>query len=57
MLEAIANAYIADLKVHERQITQRMQWAQIARIEKLESALRAARGRLHINPSFSLKAN
>jgi hypothetical protein len=57
MLEAIANAYIADLRVHERQINQRMQWAQIARIEKLESALRAARGRLHLNPNFSLKAN
>lgn len=57
MLEAIANAYIADLRVHERQINQRMQWAQLARIEKLESALRTARGRLHLNANFSLKAN
>lgn len=57
MLEAIANAYIVDLQVHERQINQRMQYAQISRIEKLESALRTARGRLHLNPTFSLKAN
>ena len=58
MFEEIANAYVVDLQVHERQISQRKQWAQLARIEKLEGALRAARGRLHLNPTFnSLKAN
>jgi hypothetical protein len=57
MLEAIANAYKVDLQVHERQISQRLQWAQLARIEQLENALRVARGRLHLNPNFSLKTN
>jgi hypothetical protein len=57
MLEQYANARMVDLQVHERQISQRMQWAQLARIEKLESALRTARVRLHLSPNFSLKAN
>ena len=57
MYEAFANAYRAQLEVHERQINQRMEWDQISRIEKLERALRSARAKLQFSTNFSLKAS
>lgn len=53
MLESMFEARQRELFVAERQITSRMQWAQLARIERLENALRAAKERLFVgNPTF-----
>jgi len=57
MLEELMNANVANLKRAERTIEHRVNWEQISRIEKLERALRAARGTLHVLPNLSPKAN
>ncbi|GMV85522.1 MAG: hypothetical protein AMXMBFR80_13770 [Dehalococcoidia bacterium] len=57
MLPELANARQLELKVLETQINQRMAWSQIARVERLERALKAARGRLQVLPALSPKAH
>lgn len=56
MLESMFQARQNELFAAEKQITNRMQWAQFARIERLETALRAAKERLFVgNPTFAAK--
>ena len=57
MYEAFAKARTTELAVFERKINQRMEWAHVSRIEKLERALRSARGKMQFTANFSLKAN
>lgn len=46
MLQEMMNAHEAEMRVAARAITQRMEYHQFSRIERLERALRSARGRL-----------
>jgi hypothetical protein len=48
MLQELMDVRIAELAIAERQINQRMEFAQLSRIDRLESALRSARGRLSL---------
>ena len=56
MYEELVNAHLVNLKTAERSIEHRMNWAQIARIERLERALSTARGKLQ-TLNLSVKAN
>ncbi len=57
MLPELVNARQQELKALEPQINQRMAWSQIVRVERLERALKAARGKLQVLPALSPKAN
>ncbi len=57
MLPELVNARQQELQVLETQINQRMAWSQIVRVERLERALKAARGKLQVLPTLSPKAN
>ncbi len=57
MLPELVNARMQELQALETQINQRMAWSQIVRVERLERALKAARGRLQVLPALSPKAN
>ncbi|MCL4240764.1 MAG: hypothetical protein KJ048_05365 [Dehalococcoidia bacterium] len=57
MLTELVNARQAELRVQETQIAHRMAWSQIVRVERLERALRIARGRLQLLPTLFPKAN
>jgi hypothetical protein len=57
MLPELVNARMQELQALETQINQRMAWSQIVRVERLERALKAARGRLQVLPALSPRAN
>ncbi|MCC7089368.1 MAG: hypothetical protein M9925_09075 [Chloroflexi bacterium] len=57
MLLELANARQAELRVAETRIAHRMTWAQIARVDRLERALKVAQGRLQMLPTLFPKAN
>ena len=46
MLQEMMNAYQAEMRVAARSISQRMEYHQVSRIERLERALRSARDRV-----------
>jgi hypothetical protein len=49
--QELATASKAERTALSRTLDQRMEWAEVSRIERLESALRVARGRLRWNNS------
>ena len=53
MLEEMLNARRMELRVQARDIHHRMEWHELSRIDKLERALKAARGRLSMLPAGS----
>ena len=58
LIPEMYNARRVELAVAARRIDQRIEWHQISRIERLESALRAAQ--VHLpwnNPGITAKAN
>jgi len=57
LYQDIFNARQAEVRAAGRTIDQRIAWDQISRVERLESALRAAKVRLPWNnPGITLKA-
>jgi hypothetical protein len=57
MLEEIMNARQSDLRVAAKTIEHRITWEQMFRIERLERALSAAKGRLQFLPGVPAKVN
>jgi len=57
MLLELVNARQSELRTFETQITHRMAWAQIMRVERLERALTIARSRLQVLSTLFPKAN
>jgi len=57
MYEELARARTNELRASEQTINHRMRWAEISTIERLEKALRVARGRLYSVSSPVLKTN
>lgn len=57
MLTELVNARQAELRIAETRIAHRMTWAQIVRVERLERALKVARGRLQMLPTLFPKTN
>ena len=57
MYYEMMNARITELRVAETTINNRMMWEQVSRIERLERALKMARGRLQFLPTLSAKAH
>jgi hypothetical protein len=57
MLHELVEARQAELRAAETQIAHRMAWEQIMRVERLERALKAAKGRLQMLPALFSKAN
>jgi hypothetical protein len=57
MLEEVMNAHLTELKVSSRKIEHRAAWEQVSRIERLERALKSARGRMSVLPTFSARTN
>lgn len=57
MYEEMMNARLTELRVAEKTITNRMMWEQVSRIDRLERALKMARGKLQILPTLSAKAH
>jgi hypothetical protein len=56
MFEEFVNARQTEVRLATRQAEQRMEWEQFFRIDRLERALRSAKGRLQIQPRFSAEA-
>ena len=57
MLEENMNANINNFRNAELMIGHRMQWAQISRVDRLERALKVARGKLSFLPTLSARTN
>jgi hypothetical protein len=57
MFEELVNAHLTDLKVSGRKIEQRMAWENTSKIERLERALKSARGRMGMLPNLSARTN
>ncbi len=57
MYTELMNARLTELRVAEPRINQRMAWEQFTRIDRLERALKMARGKLQILPTLSAKAH
>ena len=57
MLEDNMNANISNFRSAQRMIEHRMQWEQISRVDRLERALKAARGKLTFLPNLSARTN
>ena len=57
MYEEMMNARLTELRVAEKTIASRMLWEQVSRIDRLERALKMARGRLQFLPTLSAKAH
>ncbi len=57
MYNELMNARLTELRVHETRIANRMAWEQVSRIDRLERALKMARGKLQILPTLSAKAH
>ena len=56
MYEEMINARLTELRVADKTISQRMMWEQVSRIDRLERALKMARGKLQFLPTLSAKA-
>ncbi len=56
MLPEIANSRANELRAAQYQITHRIAWENISRIERLERALKSARGRLQGISNVTAKA-
>ena len=56
MLEEIVKVRQTELLRSARTIERRMEWEQISRVERLERALKLARGRLRNQPALSPQA-
>ncbi|MBK6318880.1 MAG: hypothetical protein IPI33_08970 [Dehalococcoidia bacterium] len=56
MYEELLRARQSDLALATRTIERRIEWEQLLRIDRLERALKVARGRLHLQPTFSVGA-
>jgi hypothetical protein len=57
VLEDNMNANISNFRNAQRMIEHRMQWEQISRVDRLERALKAARGKLTFLPNLSARTN
>ena len=57
MYEELARARANELRASEHTINHRMRWAEISTIERLEKALRVARGRFYSVATPVLKTN
>jgi hypothetical protein len=57
VLEENMNANISNFRNAQRMIEHRMQWEQISRVDRLERALKAARGKLTFLPNLSARTN
>lgn len=57
MYQEFANARLAEVRLAETQIKHRIEWAQLTRIDRLERALRVARGRVQAPATGILKTN
>lgn len=57
MFNEIMRARQTELRVSETTIAHRMTWEQLSRIDRLERALKRARGRLQILPNLAPKAH
>ncbi|MGE0601651.1 MAG: hypothetical protein AB7J35_19355 [Dehalococcoidia bacterium] len=57
MFEELINARNADLRASSQTITHRMEWAELSRLDSLERALKAVKGRLHMLPTLKTEAN
>ena len=57
MYEDVMNARLTELQISEKAISQRMMWEQVSRIDRLERALKMARGKLQFLPTLSAKAH
>ena len=57
MFNEIMRARQTELHVAETTITHRMTWEQLSRVDRLERALKKARGRLQILPNLAPKAH
>jgi|GEM_PF-2736447 len=57
MLEELMNAHIVELKASGRKIEHRAAWEQVSRIDRLERALKTAKSRISIVPTFSARTN
>ena len=57
MYEEMINARLTELRVADKTISQRMMWEQVSRIDRLERALKMARGKLQFLPTLSAKAH
>jgi len=57
MLNELINARQTELQIAGRQIERRMEWDQLSRIDRLERALKAARGKMQFLPTFSARTN
>ena len=57
MMEELMKAHLTELRVTTRKIEHRAAWEQVSRIERLENALKAARGRINLLPTFSARTN
>ncbi len=57
MYPEIMNARLTELRVAETKINNRMAWEQVSRIDRLERALKIARGKLQLLPALSPKAH
>ncbi|MEP7216414.1 MAG: hypothetical protein ABI782_09180 [Anaerolineaceae bacterium] len=57
MYEELARARANELRVAEHTISHRMRWAEVSTIERLEKALRVARGRFYSVAGPILKTN
>ena len=55
MLNELVNARQTELQIAGRQIQRRMEWDQLSRIDRLERALEAARGKMRVWPTFSAR--
>jgi hypothetical protein len=57
MLHELAQSRINELRAAETAIGHRMAWENISRLERLERALKTARGRLHGISNITAKAS
>ena len=57
MLDENMKANINNLRNQDLMIQHRMQWAQVSRIDRLERALKVARGKLSFAPTLSARTN
>ena len=57
MLAELINARQTELQLAGRQIERRMEWDHLSRIDRLERALKVARGKMQFMPNFSARTN
>ena len=57
MYQEFANARLAEVRVAETKIKHRIEWTQFTRVDRLERALRVARGRVQAPASGVLNTN